>query len=61
MAQLADLACPVVCAGTGFQRNDAWRLRREEADKLRAGNAFAEQHMPGSIGSMHLEHVLRNV
>src|SRR5271166_3002714 len=61
MAQLADLARPVVRAGTGLHRDDAWRLRRQEADKLRAGDALAEQHMPGSIGSVHLKHVLRDV
>jgi hypothetical protein len=61
MAQLADLARPVVRAGTGLHRDGAWCFRRQEADKLRAGDPFAEQHMPGSIGSVHLEYVLRDV
>jgi len=61
MAQLADLACPVMPAGTGFHRDDAGRLRRQEADQLRAGDTLAEQDMSDSIGSMHLEHVFRDV
>src|SRR6516225_11361409 len=34
MAQLSDLTRPVLRTGTGLHRDDAWRLRRQEADKL---------------------------
>src|SRR5262249_28199622 len=61
MAQLSDLTRPVVRAGTGFHRNDAPRLRCYETEKLRASDALAEQHMPGSIRSMQVEHVFRDV
>src|SRR6516165_12689521 len=61
MTQLSDLARPVVRAGTGFHRNDAPGLRCYETEKLRASDALAEQHMPGSIRSMQVEHVLRDV
>jgi hypothetical protein len=50
-----------VRAGTGFHRNDTRGLRREKTEKLPASDALAEQHMPGSIRSMYLEHVLRDV
>src|SRR5580700_5287614 len=42
MAQLADLARPIVRAGTGFHRDDTRRLRRQKAEQLRAGDALAE-------------------
>src|SRR6201995_1239602 len=61
MAQFSDLTRPVVRAGTGFHRDDAPGLRCEKTEKLCACDALAEQHMPGSIRSMHLEHVLRDV
>src|SRR5215467_14631647 len=61
MAQLSDLTRPVVRAGTGFHRNDAPGLRCSETEKLRASDALAEQHMPGSIRSMQVEHVFRDV
>src|SRR5215813_164522 len=61
MAQLSDLTRPVVRPGTGFHRNDAPRLRCYETEKLRASDALAEQHMPGSIRSMQVEHVFRDV
>src|SRR5207237_9159619 len=51
MAQLADLACPVVRAGTGFHRDDARRLRRQEAEQLRAGEALPDQQTPASLGA----------
>src|SRR5262252_9655022 len=59
---MADaLTRPVVRAGTGFHRDDAPRLRCQETEKPHASDALAKQHMPGSIRSMHLEHVLRDV
>src|SRR5215469_18173244 len=61
MSQLGDLTRPVVRAGTGFHRDDAPGLRREETEKLGASDALAKQHMPRIIRSMHLEHVLRDV
>src|SRR6516164_5048901 len=61
MAQLSDLTRPVVRAGTGFHRNDTRGLRREKTEKLPASDALAKQHMPGTIRSMYLEHVLRDV
>src|SRR5258708_31626102 len=42
MAELADLARPVVRAGTGFHRDDARSLPCQEAEKLRAGDPLAE-------------------
>src|SRR5215469_10538378 len=61
MTQLSDLTRPVVRPGTGFHRDDAPGLRREETEKLGARDALAKQHMPRIIRSMHLEHVLRDV
>src|SRR6201987_4839998 len=61
MTQLSDLTRPVVRTGTGFYRDDAPGLRCEETEQLRASDALAKQHMPGSIRSMHLKHVLRDV
>src|SRR6516165_12649107 len=61
MTQFADHSFPVVRAGTGFHRDDARGLRCQETEKLPAGDALAEQHMPGTIRSMHLEHVFRDV
>src|SRR5262249_17780361 len=37
------------------------RVRCEETEKPHASNALAKEHMPGTIRSMHLEHVLRDV
>src|SRR5215472_15875174 len=59
MAELSDFTCSVVRTGTGFHRNDAPGLRCEETEKLRASDALAEEPMPGSIRSMHVEHVFR--
>jgi hypothetical protein len=42
MTQLADFARPKVRAGAGFHRDDAWRLRDQQAEKLRAGDPIAE-------------------
>src|SRR5499425_396615 len=61
MAQLSDLTRPVVRTGTGFHRHDAPGLRGEETEKLRASDPLAKEHMPGTIRSMHLEHVFRDV
>src|SRR6516225_4618943 len=61
MAQLTDLTRPVVRTGTGFHRDDAPGLRCEKTEKLHASDALTKEHMPGTIGSMHLEHVLRDV
>src|SRR6516162_10479098 len=61
MTQFADLSCPVVRTGTDFHRDDARGLRCQETQKLHATDALAEQHMPGTIRSMHLEHVFRDV
>jgi hypothetical protein len=61
MAQLTDLTRPVVRAGTGFHRDDARSLRCEETEELRASDALAKEHTPGSIRSMHLEYVVRGV
>src|SRR5262249_19368835 len=61
MAQLSDLTRPVVRTGTGFHRHHAPGLRCQKTEKLHASNALAKQHMPGTIRSMHLEHVLRDV
>src|SRR6516164_3640316 len=61
MAQLSDLTRPVVRTGTGFHRDNAPGLRCEETEKLHASDALAKEHMPGSICSMHLKHVLRDV
>src|SRR5262249_50001220 len=61
MAQLADLTGPVVSAGASFHRDDARRLQRQKTNKLWAGHASTQQRMPGSIRSMHLEYVLRDV
>ena len=36
-------------------------LRGQEGDKLRAGEASCGTAVPGSIGSMHLKHVLRDI
>src|SRR5262252_3899899 len=59
---MADaLTRPVVRAGTGFHRDDAPRLRCQETEKLHASDGLAKEHMPGTIRSMHLEHVLRDV
>src|ERR1700722_19375418 len=60
MAQLSDLTRPVMRTGTRFHRDDAPGLRCSETEKLYASDALAKQHMPGSIRSMQLEHVLRN-
>src|SRR5215472_16659315 len=61
MAQLSDLARPLVRTGTGFHRYHAPGLRCQETEKLHASDALAEEHMPGTIRSVHLEHVLRDV
>src|SRR6516165_2610209 len=61
MAQLTDLTRPVVRTGTGFHRDDAPGLRCEKTEKLHASDALAKEHMPGTIRSMHLEHLLRDV
>src|SRR5262249_8553582 len=61
MAQLRDLTRPVVRTGTGLHRNDAAGLRCWETKKLRASDALAKEHMPGTIRSMHLEYVFRDV
>src|SRR5262252_2706616 len=61
MAQLSDLTRPVVRTGTGFHRHDAPGLRCEETEKLRASDALAKEPMPGTIRSMNLEHVFRDV
>src|SRR5215469_1103687 len=61
MAQLSDLTRPVVRTGTGFHRHDAPGLRCQKTEKLHASNALAKEHIPGTIRSMHLEHVLRDV
>jgi len=42
MAQLANLAGPIVRACTGFHGDDTGRLRRQEPKKLRACDALAE-------------------
>src|SRR5262249_25852555 len=61
MAQLSDFTCPVVRTGTGFHRHDAPGLRCQKTEKLHASNALAKEHMTGTIGSMHLEHVFPDV
>src|SRR5690242_5661912 len=61
MAQLSDLTRPVVRTGTGFQRHDALGLPCEETEKLHASDALAKEHTPGTIRSMHLEHVFPDV
>src|SRR5215813_13383309 len=61
MAQLSDLARPLVRTGTGFHRYHAPGLRCQETEKLHASDALAKEHIPGTIRSMHLEHVLRDV
>src|SRR5262249_7660261 len=61
MAYLSDLTRPVMRTGTGFHRHDAPGLRCEETEKLRASDALAKEHMPGTVRSMHLEHVFRDV
>ena len=58
MAQLSDLARPVVRTDTGFHRYHAPGLRCQETEKLPASDTLAKAHMPGIIGSMHLKHVL---
>src|SRR5262245_18233898 len=61
MAQLSDLARPVVRAGTGFHRYHAPGLCCQETEKPHASDALAKEHTPGTIRSMHLEHVFRDV
>src|SRR6516165_2756162 len=61
MAQLSDLTRPVMRTGIGFHREDAPGLRCSETKKLYPSDALAKEHMPGTIRSMHLEHVLRDV
>src|SRR5215469_3565047 len=61
MAQLSNLTRPVVCTGTGFHRHDAPGLRCQKTEKPHASNALAKDHMPGTIRSMHLEHVFPDV
>src|SRR5215469_5000288 len=61
MAQLTDLTRPIMRAGAGLHRHDAPGLRGEETEKLRASDPLAKEHMPGTIRSMHLKHVFRDV
>ena len=61
MAQLSDLTRPVVRTGTGFHRHDAPGLRCYGTEKLHASDALAKEYMPGTLRSVHLEHVFRDV
>ena len=61
MAQLSDLTRPVVRTGTGFHRHDAPGLRCYGTEKLHATDALAKEYMPGTIRSVHLEHVFHDV
>jgi hypothetical protein len=58
MAQLADLACPVMHRCAGLHRNQAVRLFGQEGQNLTPRKLFAENHCPVVKCPVQMENVL---
>lgn len=61
MAERAELAGPVVSAGTGLHRHQAARLACEEAQHLIAPKLLAEHHAASGVSAERLENALRQI
>jgi len=61
MAQLADLTAPEVGTATGLHRHDARGQLAEKLQHLRSAYLFAQNRPSCAVGSMHLEHILRQI
>ncbi len=61
MTELADLARPVVCAGTGLDADQAGRQVGEEFEHLAAAKLSGDERLAMGIDAVHLEHGLGKV
>lgn len=61
MAQLADFTTPEMSAAAGFHRDNAGRELAEKLQNLPSAQLLAQDRPPRDIGSMHLEHILRQI
>jgi len=61
MAQLADLAAPVVRAAAGFHRNDAARHLAKERQHLIPPQLLAQHRLARLVSLVDLKHILRQV
>src|SRR4051794_37692716 len=61
MAELGDLAAPVVGAATGLHGHRAGRQRCEERQKLAAAQLLAKDHRARAVSPMELKDVLGKI
>src|SRR4051794_11717668 len=61
MAELGDLAAPVVGAATGLHGHRAGRQRCEERQKLAAAQLLAKDHRARAVSPMELKDVLGEI
>jgi hypothetical protein len=61
VAELGDLATPVVSAATGLQGHGTGRQRCEERQKLAAAQLLAKDHRARAVSPMELKDVLGKI
>src|SRR3954449_5128658 len=61
VAELGDLAAPVVGAATGLHGHRAGRQRCQERQKLAAAQLLAKDHRPRAVSPMELKDVLGEI
>src|SRR6266436_5479181 len=61
MAQLRQLACPMVRRGTGLHADQAWRQSLEEPRNLAAAKLLSDDDLLGRVNAVNLKHVLGDI
>ena len=61
VAQLRQLARPIMCRGAGFHADEAWRQRFEERNYLATAKLLSDDDFLGSVNAVNLEHVLGDI
>src|SRR5712671_74964 len=61
MAQLGQLACPMVRRGTGLHADQAWRQSLEERRNLAAAKLLSDDDLLGRVNAVNLKHVFGDI
>src|SRR5258707_5253388 len=61
MAQLRQLARPMVRRGTGLHADPAWRQSLEERHNLAAAKLLSDDDLLGRVNAVNLKHVLGDI
>jgi len=61
MAQLRQLARPMVRRGTGLHADQAWRQSLEERRNLAAAKLLSDDDLLGRVNAVNLKHVLGDI